>query len=76
MTTNVRYVPEDRVIDLAKPLADDDYQLITGLHGTIKRGDQVLLCLREGTADPEMTVRRHPWRADRFVAAHFPGGGS
>jgi hypothetical protein len=75
MTTNVRYVPEDRVIDLAKPLADDDYQLITGLHGTIKRGDQVLLCLREGTADPEMTVRRHPWRADRFVAAHFPGGG-
>ena len=75
MTTNVRYVPENRIIDLAKPLADDDYRLITGLHGTIKRGDRILLCLLGGVVDPEMTVRRHPSRADRFVAAHFPGGG-
>jgi hypothetical protein len=71
MTTYVRYLPEDRRLDLAS-LAPGDYQLITELHGEIRRGEPVLLCLMPGGQDGEMFVRK---TGARYFAAHFPGEG-
>jgi hypothetical protein len=71
MATDVRYEPEGRELDLAS-LAPRDYQLITGLYGTIERGDRVLTCLVSG-GDLEMYVKRS--RNGNFFAAHFPGEG-
>lgn len=68
MTTYVRYVPENRVLDLSC-LSADDYRLITGLHGVIRKGDGVLICLRPGGG--EMYIKH---REDKYFAAHFPGG--
>ncbi len=70
VSTLVRYTPQDRVLDLAH-LSPTDYNLITGLHGTIRHGDRVLLCLRAGSGDDEMYIRR---RGAKHFAAHFPGG--
>jgi hypothetical protein len=68
MTTLVRYVPENRVLDLSSlPLAD--YQLITNLHGTIKRDDNILICLREPGGEMRVVCR-----GSKYFAAHFPGG--
>jgi hypothetical protein len=71
MATYVRYVPEDRELDLAR-LTQADYQLITDLHGQIRRGEPALICLRPGGQSGEMFIRR---RGGRYFAAHFPGGG-
>jgi len=71
MATDVRYEPEGRELDLAS-LPPRDYQLITGLYGTIERGDRVLTCLVSGD-DLEMYVKRS--RNGNFFAAHFPGEG-
>ena len=70
MSTLVRYTPQDRVLDLAH-LSPIDYELITGLHGTIRHGDRVLICLRPGTGDDEMYIRE---RGGKHFAAHYPGG--
>ncbi|TDP97942.1 hypothetical protein [Labedaea rhizosphaerae] len=72
MTTDVRFVPDDRQLDLSR-LSPADFALIAALHGQIDRGDRVLLCLRpaQDGAD-EMYIRK---RGDTFWAAHFPGGG-
>lgn len=68
MTTYVRYVPGNRVLDLSS-LSAEDYRLITGLHGGIRNGDGVLICMRPGGG--EMYIKH---RADKYFAAHFPGG--
>jgi hypothetical protein len=70
MATFVRYVPENRDLDLAS-LSLRDYQLITRLHGEIRRGEPVLICLRPGGRNGEMFIRE---RDGRFFAAHFKGG--
>jgi len=68
MTTHVRYTPENRVLDLSRlPLSD--YQLITSLHGTIKRDQGVLICLRPPGGEMHVACR-----AGKYYAAHFPGG--
>lgn len=71
MATYVRYVPEDRELDLAR-LSQTDYQLITDLHGQVRRGEPTLICLRPGGQSGEMFIRK---RGGRYFAAHFPGGG-
>jgi hypothetical protein len=70
MATFVRYVPENCELDLAN-LSLRDYQLITRLHGEIRRGEPVLICLRPGGRNGEMFIRE---RDGRFFAAHFKGG--
>jgi hypothetical protein len=71
VTAYVRYVPEDRELDLSA-LTADDYKLITGLHGAIRHGDPVLLCREPGAGDGEMHIRDQG--RGRYIAAHFPGG--
>jgi hypothetical protein len=70
VSTLVRYTPQNRVLDLAG-LSPTDYNLITGLHGNIRHGDRVLLCLRPGSGDDEMYIRK---RGVKHFAAHYPGG--
>jgi hypothetical protein len=71
MATDVRYEPEGRDLDLAH-LPPCDYELVTGLYGTIKRGDRVLTCLVTG-GDTEMYVKRS--KNGTLFGSHFPGAG-
>ena len=73
MSTLVRYTPENRVLDLAT-LSRGDYAIISSLHGTIKRGERILICLQAGvSADTaEMHIRLI---GGKFWAVHFAGGG-
>jgi hypothetical protein len=68
MTTLVRYTPENRVLDLSSLLLSD-YQLITRLHGTIKDGQDTLVCLR-----PPGGAMHVVCRGGKYFAAHFAGG--
>ncbi|MGW0891587.1 competence protein CoiA family protein [Saccharopolyspora sp. NPDC002578] len=70
MSTQVRYTPEDRVLDLAR-LSTRDHQLIQSLRGSIVRGQGTLLCLESGAdgAAAEMFIRR--CSRGRYWAVHF-----
>lgn len=70
MTTYVRYGPEGRDIDLAR-LSAADYELIASLHGNIRRGDRILVCLQPTAGNGEMRIFM---RGERYWAAHFAGG--
>ena len=70
MTTLVRYEPQERELDLAS-LSASDYELITGLHGGIRRGDGILICLLADGENDEMFVKKSV--SGKYFAAHFPG---
>jgi hypothetical protein len=72
MTSYVRYAPEGRTLDLAS-LNAADCQLIAGLHGSIHRGDQVLICLEPGGNNGEMHIHRRA-NSGKCWAVHFAGG--
>lgn len=70
MTTYVRYGPEDRTINLAS-LSAADYGLIASLHGAIRSGDGILVCLQRTAGNGEMHIVK---RGENYWAAHFAGG--
>ena len=61
---------QDRELNLSA-LSPADYEAIKALHGTIHRGDRILLCKRP-SGDREMHVFRSPNGA--YFARHFHGG--
>jgi hypothetical protein len=71
MTTFARYMPQDRVLNLAR-LSQADLDLVVGLRGNISRGDRVLICLMPGGGNGEMFIRKDG--DDIYRAVHFPGG--
>lgn len=72
MSTLVRHTPDDRVVDLAN-LSQGDYELISALHGAVKRGQRTLICLQSPESDDaaEMFIRL---RGGKYWAVHFAGG--
>lgn len=73
MSTLVLYTPENRLLDLAA-LDDQDFALITSLHGRIGRDDRVLLC-RRVSADDDGAAMFIRLRRGRYSAVHFRGAG-
>jgi hypothetical protein len=74
VTTLVRYTPQDRVLDLARPVSKEDHELILRWHHEIKRGQRIFLCLEsdEHDASAELFIKV---RNGRYFASHFPGSG-
>jgi hypothetical protein len=73
MTTYATYAPENRDLQLDK-LSAADFELITSLHGEIKRGERTLICRVNGN-NGEMFVRRYASDSgDIYRAVHFAGG--
>lgn len=72
MTTLVRYTPQDRVLDLARPVSTEDHELIRSWHHEIKKGQRIFLCLesREDDESAELFIKV---RNGKYFASHFPG---